>query len=33
MHWTLKDLLSLPIEYYEALIEIAPKWWGSSDNT
>ncbi len=26
MHWTLDDLLALPVEYYEALIELAEKW-------
>lgn len=31
MHWALDDLLSLPIEYYDVLIEIAPKWLGRPD--
>lgn len=29
MHWTLEELWALPIEYYEVLIEIAPKWLGA----
>jgi hypothetical protein len=33
MHWTLDDLLSLPVEYYEALIEIAPTWFGNADES
>ena len=33
MKCSLDELLALPIEYYDALIEIAPKWLGSSDNT
>ncbi len=33
MHWTIDDLLSLPIEYYDVLIEIAPKWFGSADES
>lgn len=33
MHWTLSELLALPIEYYDALIDIAPKWLGGNDNT
>ena len=33
MRCTLDELLALPVEYYEALVEIAPKWLGSSDNT
>jgi hypothetical protein len=28
MHWRLEDLLGLPVEYYEILMEIAPKWLG-----
>jgi hypothetical protein len=24
--WTLDELLALPVEYYEVLIEIAPEW-------
>ena len=26
MHWTVEDVLSLPIEYYDILIELAPDW-------
>lgn len=26
MHWTYDDLLALPIEVYEVLIELAPEW-------
>jgi hypothetical protein len=26
MHCTLAELLALPMEYYETLIEIAPTW-------
>ncbi len=33
MHFTLDELLSLPIEYYEILIEIAPKWLGNTDES
>jgi len=32
MHWTLPDLLALPIEYYETLIELAPKWLRSDES-
>ncbi len=33
MHWTLDDLLALPIEHYDVLMEIAPKWLGGHDDT
>lgn len=26
MRWTLDDLLALPVEYYDALIELAQAW-------
>jgi len=32
MHWTLDDLLALPIEYYDALLAIAPTWLGSDES-
>ncbi len=28
MGWRLEDLLGLPVEYYEVLIEVAEKWLG-----
>jgi hypothetical protein len=33
MHWSLDDLLSLPSDYYEVLMEIAPKWLSSGSDT
>lgn len=29
MRWTLDDLLALPVDYYDVLVELAPKWLGS----
>jgi hypothetical protein len=26
MHWTLPDLLALPVDVYEILLDIAPTW-------
>jgi hypothetical protein len=33
MHWTLDELLSLPMEYYDVLIDIAPTWLGNRDES
>ena len=31
MHWTIDDLMALPVDYYEVLIEIAPDWLKAPD--
>lgn len=33
MHWTLPDVLALPLDVYDVLIEVAPKWLGTDSES